>query len=273
MTKPSWDHGFASGSGDAAEALLWDGLAGNWHHRLGRTGGEVFDVSGHGTDVTNNGATWQVGDNGDQLLFNGTSDHMISSTVNSATVTGGQISIVANVGLPSTGLHDVVAKCAGGGFINYMLRLWDRRVSFVYNGTSGAIHIWWTDVANVMTQAGSVAFTFTFGDGSSPRAYIDGVLQSGVWRNGDGTEQPKAGTDPLYIGSSFDGSGNPQIFWDSTIDSVSLWQRTIDDSEVTLLANDADAIVRLAERRVGVSAPFVPYPYPLLPSMTGGMLV
>jgi hypothetical protein len=56
------------------------------------------------------------------------------------------------------------------------------------------------------------------------------------------------------------------------IASIVVHSRAITLSEIKLLASESDATVALAPRQLAVRPPFIPYPYPVLPSMSGGML-
>jgi hypothetical protein len=57
-----------------------------------------------------------------------------------------------------------------------------------------------------------------------------------------------------------------------TISHKAIYSLALVPSEIRMLARDPQAIARLKQRQVALS-PFVPYPRPLLPSMTGGMAI
>lgn len=255
--KPSFAKGYAPRDGRAIHQSLQQGMLANYHAPLGRTGLTAVDASSNSRNGTLSNTTWASGgDRGSiwnfaasrpriaipECVFSNSDPWTVSCTLRTA------------------------AADNHGRFIGEFNTTNNFLMLF---GTTNAVRFDSESAFNEYTWAGVGPFTdwatytlVAFGN-DTIRLYKDGVSQGDDTSvNGSGWTMDSIGASHTNVATDFFGD----------VASVSIWDRAITSSEARLLASDTDAIVRLAPRQVAVKSPFIPYPYPVLPSMAGGML-
>ncbi|MEM9702272.1 MAG: LamG-like jellyroll fold domain-containing protein, partial [Planctomycetota bacterium] len=121
--------------------------------------------------------------------------------------------------------------------LNYALRLQGKgpnaALSFLFADEAGAFHRWTSDgVIRCDGKAHRIAFTFTFGQPESLRAYLDGVRTAGVWDLAGATDKaPFTDDHDLWIGSAMGGS--PGSTFKGTIGTLRFVRGALSEKELT----------------------------------------
>ena len=127
--------------------------------------------------------------------------------------------------------HTVVwrelADYKSGG--TYGVQIGSSKVTFQYNdGTN--FHSWGTTNTISTNQWYHIAFTFTYGTGSSIKCYVNGQEEAGSWNYGDGNSAPWSGTEDVWIGKR-KATSYPQYFH-GTIDEVAIYSSALSATEI-----------------------------------------
>jgi hypothetical protein len=91
----------------------------------------------------------------------------------------------------------------------------------------------WTSTRKVFTlnQWHHIVVTFTFGDASSFRAYVNGIESPGNWA-GSGSAVPIVSTNPLRIGANdYPGASLADERFTGSIDDIAIWRAKLTASE------------------------------------------
>lgn len=125
-----------------------------------------------------------------------------------------------------SGNHTVIGKGRANGDAsgNYFMRLDSSgKAAFVYAASGPTFHTWTSTSAQA--SAGTwvhIAFTYTFGTGSSIVCYVNGSSVAGSWTSGTGNSAVAANTEVLQLGCIHSVSGADELF-DGLIDEVRIW--------------------------------------------------
>ena len=226
------------------------GLVGHWTFNgedmdWASSTAEALDRSGNSNNGNVIGAKAVIGKVGQGLEFDGSGDYIdcgddASLDINSTITISAWIypTELRNHGVE---FENVVSKRDGStdeNNINYEVRVGadytgadDDVLHFAYR-KDGSWHLW--DTAGsasglVSNQWQHIAFTFTYGTGSSVAYYLNGVDKStlGSWKLGDGTATPNNDANPVRIG---EGHGNTD--YNGTIDEVRIYDRALSADEI-----------------------------------------
>ena len=229
-----WDWTRATGETVLAEVALGDGA-----------GGVTVPLTG----VLENGAKVERGES--SRLVPGTNGFLrVRDTGPGSVLTAGEgepLSVVATVypepietgrfgHLLSKGRTGAAGRPANNQ--NYALRLQGRRgnaagLSFLFANERGAFHRWTSDAAIPCDGAAHrLAFTYTFGEPDSLRAFLDGTETGGQWDMGEATTKPPfTDDDDLWIGSAMGAS--PGSTFRGAIGPVRLIRGALSEEELT----------------------------------------
>jgi len=205
-------------------------LVAEWHFDEG-SGTILRDSSGNGNDGTIHGATWTTGISGKALSFDGKDDYIDCGNDASLDITD-EITIEAWVKRSATGImHIVDRRPTAIKELNYDLGFYrDNKLRFYYrNSGDTAWHKWdSTDAYTDTTNWQHFALIFTFGDGSSIKAYRNGQIISGYWIEGNGNDAVINVDSPVHIGRATNGV-NP---FSGIIDEVRIYNRALTADEI-----------------------------------------
>ena len=211
------------------EDTMTRGLVGSWSFDEG-TGQIAYDASENGNNGTLGASTatgsddpkWGAGKNGGGMEFDGVDDYVDMGNDASLDITD-EITISAWVKPNSiTGIHHFIWK----NFI-YQIKTDGTKIRFVYRSAGDTWHGYGIDNAIALEEWRYLTITYTYGNGSSVKIYINGELISGSWYAGDGNSAvDTAGTGNLWIGK-----GNVDEF-NGSIDSVRIYNRALSADEV-----------------------------------------
>lgn len=99
-----------------------------------------------------------------------------------------------------------------GVYFNYCFRHnGDGSLSFFFRWSDDSQYSQWDSTSSGLVSANNwnhVAFSFTFGTGSSLVVTVDGVTVPGSWNSGNGNETPYTSTQPLWFYAFGIGTGN-----------------------------------------------------------------
>ncbi|QDT18225.1 DUF1553 domain-containing protein [Alienimonas californiensis] len=129
------------------------------------------------------------------------------------------------------------AKGRAPNNLNYALRLAGEgnraALSFLFADKAGEFHRWTShDTIPCDGRERRIAFTYTFGQPDSLRAFLDGKETAGVWDMGGATDKaPITDSDDLWIGSSMGGSAGSTF--EGAIGSLRLLRGTLSEKELT----------------------------------------
>jgi len=123
--------------------------------------------------------------------------------------------------------------------------------SFIYrNAPNTAWHRWnATNHLAVDQNFHLVAMTYTFGSGTSFKAYVDGVPVAGGWNLGNGNDAPATSATDLWIGHTKD-----TFEIDGQLTMVSLSRRIWAPSEIAIFAADPLAMWTPRPLQIGLYA-------------------
>ncbi len=252
----------------SANPSLWNGIVGLWSSTLGNTGNRIHDVSGRHNQGTNNGATWMPSEFGPVLDFDGSTQFVVIPDKPILRLTGSQGFSVVGLIKPITSVEDdrIIDKGGGtsardgwtlqlGAASNLQLRI---------NSVGGSI-----GSTNNSIIAGVWNHFVAMNDGTDSIFFINGVFDF----SGSYPHTPGADTLAVTIGRKTEQDSN---YYDGQIGLIQIYERILSADEIGESFLDHAALLRLATRRIAATvaaAGFVPYPNPLLDSMTGGMAV
>ncbi|MFH5804037.1 DUF1549 domain-containing protein [Alienimonas sp. DA493] len=120
---------------------------------------------------------------------------------------------------------------------NYALRLANEgnraALSFLFADEAGEFHRWTSDgTIPCDGRAHRIAFTYTFGQPDSLRAFLNGQETGGAWDMGGATDKaPITDSDDLWIGSAMGGSSGSTF--EGAIGPVRLLRGTLSDEELS----------------------------------------
>jgi len=204
-----------------------DGVVGAWHFDEG-SGNIVHDTSGEGDDGTIYGANWTDGEFGKALSFDGVDDYVDCGDID-AIDGASEITVTAWVkwggaigGLTAAREFHRKEKvyAFGGGWEDHKAEFW------IY--VDG-----WKNSRDGITDIDDGNWYFIAGvyDGEYLRLYVNGVEES---NNYIGSTTLNASSEPVIIGSS---SGRWE-FWNGTIDEVHIYNRALNEEEISDLYNN-----------------------------------
>ncbi len=221
----------ATTDADTSSSTITNGLIGYWPMDKG-SGSTAADISVNGNDGSINGAAWTTGKFGNGLDFNGSSTYVNCGTSGdlrpseALTVSawvkpdsfGNYAGIAANIHDTSSTESGYILMtrnssfgagvCGSDGVISY------------FNGGAYSTGAWY-----------HVMFT---NDGSTTRLYVNGALVSSV---GENTPIDYSPTSTFEIGRYND---DDEDYWfDGIIDEVVVWDRALDQAEITYLYNNS----------------------------------
>ena len=251
--------GAAAVLGATNDDRLSDGLAGYWKMDESSantcTGGtnDTCESSGNGNDGTwNNGATNTIGKFGNGVTFDGNTDYIEVSDPGTDSEldfsNGDSITLTSWVNMTnidSTEQQYIVGKgrtALDSTNQNYGLRLQTAttttgEVSYIYRNSADDQWHRWNTTATITENTGwhHVAVTYTFGDGNSIRAYINGVEEKGSWNLGNGNDAPLEDNDELWLGDALgsDTAGSLQ----GSLDETRIYNRALSPAEIGQLYN------------------------------------
>lgn len=103
-------------------------------------------------------------------------------------------------------------------------------LSFKFRNASDTTdwHIWQSSDTFTKLEYHHIALAFTFGDGDTLKAYVDGVQIAGSWIRGNGNAAPVQDNDALWIGNQ---QGRTQG-WAGRIDEVAVYDRALSGQEI-----------------------------------------
>lgn len=170
---------------------------------------------------------------GSAASFDGVDDYVNIPDASALRLTG-SITLEAWVYRPSaaTGFRTVFAKGRTTSVTslqtNYSLRVTsNRQLSFRYDvGSTDHDYRTGNDAVPVDEWA-HVAFTFTYGTGSSAKPYVNGTEVSASWVSGSGGSTPNTNSEPLLLGVYHD-----QNFWSGRIDEVALYTTALSAARI-----------------------------------------
>lgn len=163
------------------------------------------EAFGTNNGTLTNGPVWTNGLNSGALSFDGIDDYVSVPSNAALRISSGSLTISAWVkfnALPD--LQTILAKGAANGNLNYALRTAaspsnDEFTFYFHDG--GNWRVYTTNNANLATSTWyQVVLTFTIGNGSSIKVYLNNSLLTGSWVQGTGNEMPVTTTSPLTIG-------------------------------------------------------------------------
>lgn len=133
----------------------------------------------------------------------------------------------------------IYGAAAGRGY------LWFGFTSIGYPG-SGPFNQYWTDQALIRNNNWyHVAVTYTFGNASSTRLYVNGVLAAGGWKRGSGDNIPEGNELPLQIGAETDSEVNERF--DGIIDEVKVYRHILSAEEINSNYNGGNGVYGLPD--------------------------
>ena len=207
------------------------------------TGTTWYDLSGNGNDGQISGSTY-VSSSGGVFEFDGVNDGIIVSS-NHLYQTGDEISVEAWINADDINDEEFQAFFTIGGVPSILRdRMFQMRVAR-YGGTPGHIDVLYRNSDNTTWQILKttntpianntwyhVVSTYTYGNGSSWKIYLNGVAQSTTFHSGNGNADPIQPADQsIYIGLGEDGGGSGEG-WLGKIGKVSLYHKTLTAAEV-----------------------------------------
>lgn len=228
---PNFAHGFARSASEASFPGLWKDLVGLWAPILGKQGQTLYDWSGlanHGTLVNMTNDDWIPDKNGWSLDFDGSNDRVNIGNPDSLNITN-EITIEAWIKTTDTNGAIINKDAIGGGTRQYAMYFAGNQLVIIFFnpatfviapagvGNDGKWH-------HILGRLKGTSFG---GDGKA-YLYIDGKLL-GV---SAGTLASISSTgSPLWIGNRIDG-----FALDGQIGKVSIYNRALSDTEISLLA-------------------------------------
>ncbi len=240
---------FVSAQAQAADPV------GYWNLDEG-TGTTAYDSSSNDNHCGLVGGTWTTGKVGSAFGFHNKRDYARCSAQNGTLRLANEITIEAWVypfadntcgTIVRKGIKYVRAKT------NYALQVDGGVLTFRYRDTGGSYHVWRNlALKNVPNETWThIAITYTFGTGSSIKAYVNGEEFSGGWAYGDGNNAPWSEASPFYMGQEYYLYG---YNFNGIIDEVAIFKTALSANEIKLhyehgvvlgsaLAGDVDASV------------------------------
>jgi len=228
-------------------SIVTDGLqlhldAGNTNSYPG-TGTTWYDLSGNGYNGQISGPTYDTS-NGGIFHFDGVSGG-IEIPRNHLYQAGDEISVEAWINADNINDESYQAFFSIGGDASTSRdRMFQVRVA-EYNGFPGHVDVLYRDSVNTTWQILKttntpivnstwyhVVSTYTYGNGSSWKIYVNGVAQSTIFWSGNGNANPIQPVDTsIYIGLGEDG-GFPNEAWLGKIGKVGLYHKNLTAAEV-----------------------------------------
>jgi len=233
------------------------GLVGYWPmwEGAGSQVQDIVDTSGR-LAGTINGATWIDSSRGRALDFGSSKTVSIPDTP----ALGGDLSITFWVEPSSTSANQYISDFSGGNEFACILGYQNG----YYNVFGGTYPISVDPVRSQIPASGAGIWDFVCWTktGNILRGYVNGRLEkSGTITAGDMV--PSAG---VTLGRN---TANP---FTGALSSYTLYDRALSSNEIKQLYNNPYRLITPFRRRFNISG-FTPYPHPILPSMTGGMVV
>lgn len=151
-----------------------------------------------------------------------------------------------------TGNHTLIAKGRANGDAsdNYTVRInSDGKISFYYASSGPTFHTWTT--TSSQCTAGTevhIAFSYTFGTGSSILCYVNGSSVGGSWTAGTGNSAVATNTEVLQLGTIHSVSGADELY-DGWIVDVRIWNVIRTGTEIT-----NNKYIRLTGSETGLAA-------------------
>src|SRR5258706_7021222 len=202
----------------------------------------LLDQSGNGNDLTNvNGVTENMTDS-PFAASTAVADFESSSTQYLTAPNQSYIQLSTTVSLESwvkpesfNTNNTIIGKGRANGDAsgNYFMRLGLLgNVSFVYAACGPTFHTCTTTLPQSSTGTWThLAFTFTFGTGSSMLCYVNGSSVGGSWVQGDGNSAPATNTEVLQLGCIHSVSGADELY-DGLMDEVRIWNTIRTGTEI-----------------------------------------
>jgi hypothetical protein len=103
-------------------------------------------------------------------------------------------------------------------------------LTFLYKNAAQAVHAYSASTLVYDNSWYHVAFTYTYGTGSSAKMYINGQQVSGAWNTGDGNSAPDLNDYPLIIGAETSAGANER--YKGVIDEPRVWKRALGAAEI-----------------------------------------
>ncbi|TWT38968.1 LamG domain-containing protein [Blastopirellula retiformator] len=145
-----------------------------------------------------------------------------------------------NVYLIGKGRHGKLGEHLGETNQNYAVRLQgtheEAQLGFLFTSRHPETkktdwHRWWSTAEVPLTGWHHVAVDYTFGDGASLKAYIDGKPTDGVWDLGGVTDLPPVqDADDLVIGAGYNRAVSQSF--QGWMDSIALYREPLDPAEI-----------------------------------------
>ncbi len=179
--------------------------------------------------------TAQLG--GRSTTYDGSGDY--TSVVDSTSLRPTTITMSAWIKPGAQGTYTRILSKGNTATRDYSIGKQNTTAAFFYyaGGGDAGLNLWqtssaWTTLFPTDTWA-HVVVTYTSGDASSIRFYVNGVSKAGSWTSGAGTSAMVFTSDPLRIGASF--YSTLTEYFTGNIDDVRIYGRTLSSSDVTFL--------------------------------------
>jgi len=253
VSNPSYSQGFARSASEAAEPGLRKGQVLRYSPTLGVTGDTIRDVSGRGNNGTNNGATWVVSGGKPALEFVEASTTYVNIPDAPSLNFSNAMTIAVWFRLDHLGEQMFLAS-KGTGFTgssdDWWLQVVANRVEFSIFRPAGAgrVGVLATEaIADLDWHLACGVF-----DGNAVRVFVDGKPLGAISSYSGAIQNAGAAMRLGALGNFF--------LYDGWLSDTYLYNRALNQSEITHLYRDHVADLRLREMVIptsGIARPLI----------------